>query len=186
MEISYRISEKQYQRIRAVQNLSITRSATLKTILFWVFILVCLILLWSVVQHAAPVPPPTTHTQPVPHASHGNGGWTEAWPFFAAMLAVAVLSWKGGRASTRRLYQSDPMMQGEFSVNITPQSISMRNSAGATAQWSWNLFDHWSECGDLILLAQRSGTSLPVSMAGLQDLEKIELRAILGQVLAKR
>jgi hypothetical protein len=184
MEFSYRISEKEFGRVQKLHIAGRSSSARKKTVLFWVFILICLMLLWGVVQRTSPNSPPA-HPQPIVHSSRSDGTWTALLPF-AAVLGLWVVAFGGARALTRRLYQSDPMMQGEFTVSITPQSIAMRNSAGVTAQWTWNLYDFWRERECLIALALRSGTFIPLNLAGLPDIQRHELRTILEQVLRKR
>jgi hypothetical protein len=182
MEISYKISEKEFSEAWALQNAANTRSRMLKTVLFWVFILICLMLLWSVVQHVAPAQSPA-HTGQAAHSTRGGGSWI---PFIGLAAVWFVLIRQARVTVSRCFYRNNPVLQGELTVDITPQSISMRNSDGANGQWNWSLYQYWRENKDIIVLAQRLGGFLPVNLAGLPDLQRNEFRAILGQALPKK
>jgi hypothetical protein len=185
MEITYKISEKEFSEAWALQNAADARSSSLKTVLFWIFILICLMLLWSAVEHNAPVQSPA-HSAPATHAIQGARSWTGLLPFIGLAAVWFVLIRQARVTVSRRFYRNDPMLQGEFTVGMTPQSISMRNSAGATGQWNWNLYRNWRENKDIIVLAQRSGGFLPVNLAGLSGSQRNEVLAILGQALPKK
>lgn len=67
MEFSYRVSEKQYLQAMKLRVSKDYRSRRMKRIGFWVFILVCLIVLWTVVERTSHAPPVAGY--PVPAAT---------------------------------------------------------------------------------------------------------------------
>ena len=77
-------------------------------------------------------------------------------------------------------------MRGKFKVNITQDSISTENTAGTTSECSWNVYDYWCEGKGVIVLMFRSGTYSVLSLAGLSELRRGELREILRAALPKR
>lgn len=78
------------------------------------------------------------------------------------------------------------MMQGEFTVNIEPGSIAVRNTAGTLFQAGWNVFERLGERKDVIVLFLRSGEVTILSLAGLSDYQRNELRSILTAALPKK
>lgn len=183
MEFSYRISEEQFQRIWRLERTVGSRASIRRMLLFWVLILVCLVLLWVIVERGAPAPPADFHPPLLPVQS--AAGWAAILPLIGVAAAWIALFRLAPREH-RSAYLKDPVMQGEFTVNINPQSISMRNSAGVNSQWNWNLYDHWRESRELILLVPRSGTNLPISLAHLPDFQRAELRSTIAQKLPRK
>ena len=61
MEFSYRVSEKEYRAAWGLQLRRQSGSRVMKIIMFWVFILVCLLMLWTVVS-GNPGTPKTSNT----------------------------------------------------------------------------------------------------------------------------
>jgi hypothetical protein len=88
--------------------------------------------------------------------------------------------------SLRRRYRKNPTTQGQYSVNITPESISIENNAGSSSKVGWNLCDSWLEGKELLLLKYRSGAFFPMNLAGLSDAQRDELRGILTAALPKK
>ncbi len=149
MKFTYRISRDQYLRAK---RLAVSPSFVLwlKRRVFVAFLLLfCLGLLISVGLHnsssAAPAPvAPDPVTQQAAHVSV----WESAISFtmFFAVLGVSAYSLLGkGWLRDRRLYQDDPLMQGEITADLTTEFISTNNTAGATSQTRWNAFDRWIE-----------------------------------------
>lgn len=78
------------------------------------------------------------------------------------------------------------MMQGTFTVSIDPASITVRNTAGTLFQAGWNVFENWREKKEIILLLLRSGSVSVLSLVGLSDYQRNELRSILSAALPKK
>jgi len=187
MEFSYRVSEAEYLvarklRLTAMRNLRIP-----KTIILCVFILVCLMLLWDVVRKTTHHPPQgnpdavPTQNVPVSTALQFN-----AAPFLI-MIGIsfaAIFVWVPIRV--RRAYRNDPSMQGEFTVEITPSAITTRNTAGTGANAGWNIYEFWSEAKSVIILVNRSGSYFILSLSGLAEAQRDELRSILSTALPKK
>ena len=187
MEFSYRVSEADYfvarkLRLNATRNLGFP-----KKIILWIFILVCLMLLWSVVMKSTQHPTQenaeaaTTPTAPGSRALLFN-----AAPFLilAGTWVAVLFVWVPYRV--RRIYNNDPSMQGEFTVEITPSAINMRNTAGTTANAGWNIYEFWSEAKSVIILVNRSGSYFVLSLSGLAESQRAELRSILSTALPKK
>ncbi len=79
----------------------------------------------------------------------------------------------------RRLYRKDPLMQGQFTVNLSQESISIQNTAGSFSKTGWNLYDYWREGKNLIMLVFHTGAFFLISTADLSDAQRDELRSIL-------
>ena len=77
-------------------------------------------------------------------------------------------------------------MRGQFTVNITQDSISTENTAGTTSKSSWNVYDYWCEGKSVIVLMFHSGSYSVLSLAGLSEVQRGELRGILSAALPKR
>jgi len=86
----------------------------------------------------------------------------------------------------RYLYRRDPRMQGQFTVNISRDSISTENTAGTTSTSAWNVYDYWCEGKGVIVLMFNSGTYSVLSLAGLSEPQRGDLRGILSAALPKR
>jgi hypothetical protein len=87
----------------------------------------------------------------------------------------------------RRQYRRDPLMLGQFTVNITPESISTQNTAGTSIQYAWNRCVFWYEVKDVVvLLFRRPYTRFLISLAGLSEAQRNELRGILAASLPKK
>jgi hypothetical protein len=188
MEFSYRISEAEYRKVSILEQIGSARSAQFKAVVFWIFILVCLVLLWLVVSRSAPTGPvrisPSVHpVSPPPGSAHGAADWLFTVP--AAVVAV-LWAFSQSRSRQRNNYQRDPEMQGVFTVNLTTQSISVRNSAGTSFESAWSIFESWWEKLGLILLRRRSGTFLVLNLAGLTEPQRAELRSILADALPQK
>jgi hypothetical protein len=86
----------------------------------------------------------------------------------------------------RYLYRKDPRMHGQFAVSLTQDSISTENTAGTTSKCSWNVYDYWCEGKNVIVLMFHSGTYSILSLAGLSQPQRSELRSILNAALPKK
>jgi len=202
MEFSYRVSEAEYfQAWKLRQKLLMSKYGVTKTILFWVFILICLSLLWAVVQRPAhgrgsrTAAPAAVASSPQPSANATSRAKEESNPElhalenFGPMILLAIvwlLVLRAGASPLRRLYREDPAMQGQFAVNITPDSITTQNTAGTFSKSGWDVYESWTEGKDLIVLAMRSQAHLILNLAGLSDYQRNELRAILSTALPQK
>lgn len=86
----------------------------------------------------------------------------------------------------RRKYRKDPMMQGQFTVEITSESISGRNTAGNSWKNEWNTYASWVEGKSVIVLIYHTGLYFILNLAGLSDAQRGELRGILATALPKK
>jgi len=77
-------------------------------------------------------------------------------------------------------------MQGQISMSITPESISVENTAGASSKTGWNVYDYWCEGKGIIILAFHSGAYFLISLASLPETQQDELRGILTVALPKK
>jgi hypothetical protein len=200
MEFSYRISETDYMRAMQLRRGPSVESRTLRTILFWVFILVCLVMLWTVVERSAnqrgveapaqtaPTSSPEATGNPAPATttSPARALLVNVGPFVVFICAWIFVLKRFGPTTLRRLYRKDPAMQGEFTVSVTPQSISIRNTEGTSFTSVWSVYERWREGKNLIVLIFRSGGYSTLNIAGLSEFQRDELRGILAAALPKK
>jgi hypothetical protein len=187
MEFTYRVSEQQYAEAWKLRVKARSRQATIKTVVFWIFILVCLIMLWFVIQKDASVPP--APSQPVTAAAGDNHSFTGILVNVAPILVIAGLSVAGFLLKARvagRLYRKDPSMQGRFTVCVSPASFSMSNTAGISSQCTWNFYECWREGKDVVILVGRMGLFFVLVTAGLAEAQRSELCGILAAALPKK
>jgi len=185
MEFSYRISETDY--LNAERPLKISKSSIVKTIMFWLIILACLMVLITWLQHSpqrAPVvQPPTVH-----RVEPSRNAWDYIEGFGPLLLAVGLWALTSvlGPKLLRRRYKKDPAMQGQFTVTLTPESISIQNTAGISTRSGWDSYFGWYEAKGVMVLFSRPATRFLVSLAGLSDAQQNELRGILTAALPKK
>lgn len=219
MEFSYRISEDDYKqgfKLRLRKNALI--SGVTKTIMFWVFILICLVLLWAIVQRTAttsrsrndipntsaaesgssgdaasdaPQTSPDGPAKRVDNASLSKALIFNLGPFLllGAIWIFMLRNMTGRGLAILGLagpYKRDPLMQGQFTVNLTSTSISIQNTAGYSAKLDWCLFDGWREGNSVIVLIHKSGTYSVLSIGALSDGQKSELRGVLAAALPQK
>jgi hypothetical protein len=193
MEFSFRVSEAEYLMAWKLRGKS-TGSRNMTRIVFWAFILVCLVLLWVVVQRKSSSPlrteEPAATQRPAPALQSSD---TTVHALLVNIGPIIVISgfWafvftRRGSAAMRRKYRKDPMMQGQFTVEITSESISGRNTAGNSWKNEWNMYASWVESKDLIVLMYFTGAYFVLSIAGLSDAQRSELRGILAAALPKK
>ncbi|HUX45164.1 MAG TPA: hypothetical protein VMV57_10475 [Terracidiphilus sp.] len=180
MEFSYRITEADYVSAWRLRCKAASPSSILKTILFWIFILFCLVLLWMVLLQDARSPTDSSFPSSV-------GSWGNPFPLVVSVALVIFLRFAYyAPRQVRGLYKKDPVMHGQFTVNITPDFISMRSTAGFSAQSAWSILDFWREGKDLLLVVFHSGAYYTISLAGLSEPQRTELRSILAAALPKK
>jgi hypothetical protein len=197
MEFSYRVSETEYLSAWKLRRGAVRRGWALKIVLFWVFILVCLVLLWTIVKrqnrsHEGVTNAPAmtrsnieseTSDSPASSGSVSRKILFNVGPFLLLGGIWFFMLLRLGPRGIRSMYTKDPMMQGQFTVNITPESISVRNTAGTSSQTGWNIYERWCDGKDVIVLLFRSGTYFIVGLTGLSEFQRNELRGILALAL---
>lgn len=151
MEFSYKISEAEY--LSAAKPKSARTSSYIKAILFWLAIIGFLVFVLSV------VPPRTQQIL---------SGLTHV-PILILIFGLALLMLKLQPVILRRRYRKDPSMQGQFTVNITPESISIDNATGTSSQSKWNAYRAWYEAEGVIVLVSRSWAGFLIGLAGLSE-----------------
>lgn len=193
MEFSFTVSHAEFRRAWRLVRKASSRSPV-KTAAFWIFIMTGMMLLYR-------------HVQPGNHQSAASYHLVfSRSSFVAAANRVASLStfservgpflvlagvWiliVGGLVPLRLhyMYRKDPRMLGQFTVNITRDSITTETSVGTLSKSSWNVYDYWSEENGVIILMFHSGAYSIVSLAGLSEAQRNELRSILSAALPKR
>ncbi len=188
MEISYRISEAEYLMAVKLWRKGAIRSSRIKSILFWVFIIVCLMLVFGIFQksHQQPTIPEQPAGEIVGSGNIVGGIISNVAPLilFAGVWVFLIFKWMP--MLQRRRYRKDPAMQGQFTVNITSESISTQNTAGTSSKTGWNIYDYWREGKDIILLVFHSGAYFLISLASLSEPQRDELRGLLATALPKK
>jgi len=188
MEFSYKVSEQEYAEAWKLKQKGGSRSAILKTVMFWVFILVCLVLLWSVVNRSSRTAPVVDSPAPTAPAdtSPSKALLVNAGPFIAVVAVWCFLLFGARPILMRRRYRKDPSMQGQFTVDITPVSMSTKNTVGTSSTIGWNVCEFWREGKNVIILCFHSGAYFILGLTELPDPERAELRDILSAVLPKK
>jgi hypothetical protein len=144
-------------------------------------------LLWTIVQRHSQQPVDTP--LPVEQVNTGQTAAslvTNVGPFVLICGIWVFIMFGLTPMRSRRSYQKDPSMQGQFTVNITPASISTQNAVGTSSQTGWNIYEYWREGKNVIVLVFLSGTYFILSQAGLSDPQRNELRGILSVALPKK
>ena len=193
MEFSFTVSDAEFRRSWRLARKAPSRSSV-KTAAFWIFIMIGMVLLYRYVQ-------PSNHQSAAAyHLVFSRSSFVAAAnrvaslsPFservgpFLVLAGVWVLV-VGGLVPLRLhyMYRKDPRMLGQFSVNITRDSITTETSMGTLSKSSWNVYDYWSEEKGVIILIFHSGAYSIVSLAGLSEAQRDELRAILSAAIPKR
>jgi hypothetical protein len=192
MEFSYKVTESEFREAWRVERKASSRSS-LKTAAFWMLIMFALLLLYLVVQPAKS--PGVAEQRRVMQSSMANAANQSTLPSdylenvgpFLVIAGVWILVVKGlVPMRLRYLYRRDPRMQGQFTVDITKDSISTENTAGTTSKSTWNVYDYWCEGKGVIVLMFNSCAYSVLSIAGLSEPQRGELRGILSTVLPKR
>jgi len=192
MEFTYKISEKEYLQAWKLRKkgdpLDVIFKVILGLFLFWFAIFISLMLLWMIVKHGTPLP----HVMHQPSAKHvGIGLFLMALaknigPFFLIFGVWIFMLFGFGPMRARRAYRKDPRMKGQFTINVNPRLISVHNADGTSSQEGGDIYEYWREGDGLIVLVLHSGAYSIVSLAGLTELQRGELRGILTSALPKK
>jgi hypothetical protein len=193
MEFSYTVSEAEYRQAWRVERKASSRSS-LKTALFWILVMAGLMVIYIIAQPGdsqagasdRPTVRQTSTTEPTGRVTAFTESMEEAGPFLV-LAGVWILIVTGlVPLRLRYLYRKDPRMRGQFTVDITRDSISTDNTVGTSSKSAWNIYDYWCEGKGVIVLMFHSGAYSVLSLAGLSDPQRDELRGILCAVLPKR
>lgn len=193
MEFSFKVSEPEFRQAWKLERKASSRS-TLKSALFWILIMLGLFLLYRLIQPGSRVPGMSDQraaTRAVLAESVSNEDsvrttLARVGPFL--VIAGICFLIVGGMIllRLRHLYRKDPRMQGDFTVDISRDGIVTKNTVGTTSKSSWNVYDSWCEGRGIIVLLFHSGSYSVLSLAGLAEPQRNELRGILAGALEKR
>jgi hypothetical protein len=187
MEFSYRINEAQYAKAWRLSRKGMLFGSVRKIALFVVFSLVCLVLLWSTIQHlSGPTPVADDSTASVQQSTTFSFA-TNLAPF-AVLAVVWAFILLGPRRQLRSRYRKDPVMQGVLTVEITPDRLRTENTVGTSGQTGWDIYDFWREDAKnkLIVLVMKSQNYFVLNLADLPEPQQNEVRMLLGQVLPQK
>ena len=198
MQFTYKVSEAEYRRALKLRFRGGWGSkSVVRTIIFWVFILVCLMMLWAVVSHNTEQQQQSVPTQTAPDAddtpppAHDHRATAQSLlvnvgPFVLIVGIWCFMLFQMAPRRMRKQYLNDPTMQGTYTIDITPDALSVENTAGVSSRMVWNLYDYWQERNGVFVLVNKSGTYFIISSAGLSEPERDELRTTLASVLQKK
>jgi hypothetical protein len=193
MEFTFKVSEAEYLRAFKLGRESQSNKAV-KKVLFWIFVLVCLVLLWAVVEKSKHTTATTNQpevTQPSEPETANQGSQTDnllmnVGPFLLLIGVWIFMLLKMRPLTARGIYRKDPLMLGQFTVNVTSDLLSADNTAGTNWKARWNIFASWREGKDVILLMYFTGAYFILCIAGLSDSQRNELRGILATAIPKK
>lgn len=162
--------------------------------MFWVFLLICLTALWAVVGRSGNQPNDSQdaivmqqqQNQPQSGGSVAKNFLFGVGPYILLLGVWFAFLFTLVPRQLRRAYQNDPVMQGQFTVNIEPTSITIRNTAGTLYQAGWNVYEAWREKDDIMVLNFKTAAYTILVLAGLSDFQRNELRSILSTALPKK
>lgn len=186
MEFSYRIREDEFLKSEKPEMLRIYNK-----IFLWGCILLSLVFVWYEL-FGPDAGQPNSGSQTVSGAvvqERSSGSFfARNHPLFI-IAGVLILSWPYGvfvffPRRLRRKYQANASMQGDFTLNITPDAVTLQYSGGAD-RTEWKVYEHWSEKKDVIWLGFPQGGHQLVGVAALSDAQRDELRSILAAHLPK-
>jgi hypothetical protein len=200
MEITYKITEADYFRAWKLRRKSLRRFGTLRRVVFWVFILVCLLMLWGVVErimHTARDESSTAETSnsgtetpdestATPPGNQGRNLLVNVGPFLLFIGLWAGLWFWYIPHRVRQIYRKDPLMQGQFTLGLTAEQLSVQNTAGTSSKSPWNAYEQWLEGKDVIILIFHSQAYFILPLTGLSEPQRTELRGILATALPKK
>ena len=191
MQFSYTISETQYLQATSLASKSRFRNPTIKVTAFWAFILIALFLLFAAVSRIreSSAADDTTISQPEQAPPSTSTLIRNVLPA-VVIVGVWVIILRSGPRRLRKSYQQDPLMQGTFTVTLTPEAFLSENTAGASSRLSWPSFKFWKE-GDgknagIILLGLTSGTFYILNATQLSAEDKSQLRSHLANAIPRR
>ena len=171
--------------------LKFKRTGVGKTVLLWAFIVICLVLLFAVVQKRAQSPgnsetqTETYAAEAPPPAPVGRSLLVNVGPVVLVLLIWGSIVYRT-IYGTRRRYRQDTNLHGVITATVDRHSFASRSTTGASVQCLWSAFQRWLEMGGIVLLGYPNGTFAILNVAGLSDMERQELRRILAEVLPEK
>jgi hypothetical protein len=199
LEFSYNITEAEYRRFCRLRDRSfvtILIKLIRNMVLFWILIFTCVVLLWVAVSagsHTEKLEAHTTAqttTQPSSTSATAPASKLQQILIFGVFLAILGASvfalFISPGLQIKRRYRKDPLMQGRFSVIALPNSVSITNTSGFSSQTDWTLYRSWRETKGLIVLRMKTDLDVAISIAGLSEQQRAELRGILAAALPRK
>lgn len=189
MEFSFKVTESEFRQGWKLERRASSRSS-LKTAIFWILIMLGLLLLYRFIAQSSAAlrlaDVPLAVVQPVVNEAPEPTTLARLGPFLVIAGIWFLIVGAMVPMRLRHLYKKDPRMQGQFSVNVSPEGIETKNTAGTLSKSSWNVYDSWSEGKEIIVLTFHSGSYSLLSLAGLAETQRSELRQILASALKKK
>jgi len=201
MEFSYRVSE---QDLREAQNAISGQDwrENRGKVIVWAAIVTVLLLLWVAVhqwsnnQHLMENRSLTavqTFRQDTEQRSFLEDGKSFVFghgPLFP-LSGLAFAGWLvwvvgEGKRKARTDFLKSPIAQGEFHIHLAREGLQVTNTAGASSSMAWNVYDHWIESPNVVVLILRSQQQFLISIRAASEQQRGELRTLLNQVLPKR
>ncbi len=194
MEFSFQISERDYLRGQRMAIKSRSRGA-LRTIFFWAFIVICLMVVFAIVTKSRQ--PPTNPANETYDVSPSDAPAPPAAPLGRALienlgpLVLVIGVWCGLLFfwipyAARQQYRKDPNQHGLMTVTVDRERFILRSTAGCSTEALWRNFRWWQEKNEMIVLSYPSGAFQFLNVAGLPEVERQELRGILAEVLTQK
>ena len=110
------------------------------------------------------------------------------------MILVAFIVWliwllvAAQRKARKNLknFQESPLSKDEFAISLTPEGLTIANTAGDSRNEPWSSYAFWIEGSSVIVFVLRSGGQVPISVRTASIEQRSALRAILAQALPER
>jgi hypothetical protein len=145
-------------------------------------------MLWAVVRRNSQVPLEAENPAPQT-AEEGHSAsqvLVNVGPFILVAGVWVFMVFRLAPKRLRRQYLRDPSMQGEFTVRVSPASISIENTAGSSTTAGWNIYEDWREGKAVIILSLFSGAYFILGLTELPEPQRAELCGILAAALPKK
>jgi hypothetical protein len=184
MEFSYWVSLEEYIRAWKAARRGSYRAIRLLTwfMLFWLSMFLVFVLLWVFAYYTSPHLPAQHPYSPAPPSASVNN----LLPFLLVLCVWIFVLFGFTPMRIRHRYRKDPSMQGQFAATIAPDSFSISNTAGTPSPSGWNAYRGWCEGKDIIVLLSHSGNYMILSLAGLPEPQRLELRRIVSGALPRK
>jgi hypothetical protein len=184
MNFNFQVSEQDFREAQRVYGKYTLRRDRGKIIL-WASILLVLLLLWVFMQQGS------VDFEPLVRNLRENGwhlllGHGHLLPLTVGVIVGLVWLFVASQRQARKNFSKSPTSQGEFAISLTPEDLTVSNSAGTSSKDSWNLFELWLEGKNVIVLVSRSGNQFVISVRMASAEQRSELCSLLANVLPKR
>jgi hypothetical protein len=196
VEFSYRISEADYRRAYDLYRKKASLICRIPSKLILVVVVVlALVPTYSIIQrHTQQAQSASTETtiRETNEARPPDAGAAltsnqlaslleNVGPFLllVAVWIFVVFFWLPGLVG--KTYRKNPLMQGEYTLSLTPDCLVVANTAGLDSRLAWPIFSKWIIKENIVILIYKSGSYLIVNLAGLDPAEQIQFRSILAE-----